>query len=271
MTMTNDQPTQAQSNDTPGQPARTALVTGAGRRIGRAIALGLARAGWDVALHYRSAEAEAREVSEQILALGRRAITLHCDLADEAAVRQLLPRAIEALGPISCVVNNASQFEFDAAADFSPALLARLMQANVAAPLLLAQALHAATPAGSQAVVINLLDQKLFNLNPDFLSYTLSKAALQTATTMLAQALAPTVRVVGVAPGLTMVSGDQSEAGFASAHQQTPLGQSSTPQDLVDAVCYLASARAVTGTTLLVDGGQHLMPLARDVMFLTKQ
>lgn len=143
------------------------------------------------------------------------------------------------------------------------------MQANLAAPLLLAQALHAATPQGSQAVVINLLDQKLYNLNPDFLSYTLSKSALHTATTMLAQALAPTVRVVGVAPGITMVSGDQTEEGFAKAHQQTPLGRSSTLDDVADAVVYAATARALTGTTLLVDGGQHLVPLARDVMFLT--
>jgi NAD(P)-dependent dehydrogenase (short-subunit alcohol dehydrogenase family) len=118
--------------------------------------------------------------------------------------------------------------------------------------------------------VINLLDQKLYNLNPDFLSYTLSKAALHTATTMLAQTLAPTVRVVGVAPGITMVSGDQTEEGFAQAHQQTPLGRSSTPQDIADAVVYAASARALTGTTLVVDGGQHLVPLPRDVMFLTK-
>ena len=144
------------------------------------------------------------------------------------------------------------------------------MQANVAAPILLAQALHAATPAGSQAVVINLLDQKLYNMNPDFLSYTLSKAALHAATTMLAPALAPTVRVCAVAPGLTRVSGDQTESGFEKAHQATPLGRSSNPQDIVDAVCYLAGARAVTGATLLVDGGQHLMPLPRDVMFLAK-
>jgi NAD(P)-dependent dehydrogenase (short-subunit alcohol dehydrogenase family) len=249
---------------------QTALVTGAGRRIGRAIALALAQAGWDVAIHFRSSRDEAQETVDAIRALGRRAALLECDLLDEAAVRALLARAIEALGPIGCVVNNASLFENDSAADFSPALLATHMQANVAAPILLAQALHAATPAGGQAVVINLLDQKLANLNPDFLSYTLSKAALHTATTMLAQALAPTVRVVGVAPGLTMLSGDQTEAGFASAHKATPLGRSSTPQDIADAVCYLASARAITGTTLLVDGGQHLMPLARDVMFLTK-
>jgi NAD(P)-dependent dehydrogenase (short-subunit alcohol dehydrogenase family) len=249
---------------------QAALVTGAGRRIGRAIALGLAQAGWDVAIHFRSSRADAEETAAAVRALGRRAALLDCDLADEAALRTLLPRAVDALGAIGCVVNNASLFEYDSAADFSPALLAAHMQANVSAPILLAQALHAATPADGQAVVINLLDQKLANLNPDFLSYTLSKAALHTATTMLAQALAPRVRVVGVAPGLTMLSGDQSESGFESAHQATPLGRSSTPQDVADAVCYLAGARAITGTTLFVDGGQHLMPLPRDVMFLTK-
>lgn len=249
---------------------RVALVTGAGKRIGRAIALGLAQAGWDVAVHYLSSEAEAQETAAAIRALGRRAALLPCDLADEAQVRALLTRAADALGPVGCVVNNASLFEFDDAASFSPDLLAAHMMANVSAPLLLAQALHAATPDGGQAVVINLLDQKLYNLNPDFLSYTLSKAALHTATTMLAQALAPKVRVVGVAPGLTMVSGEQTEAGFAKAHQATPLGRSSTPQDVADAVCYAAAARAVTGTTLLVDGGQHLLALPRDVMFLQK-
>jgi NAD(P)-dependent dehydrogenase (short-subunit alcohol dehydrogenase family) len=249
---------------------QAALVTGAGRRIGRAIALGLAQAGWDVAIHFRSSRADAEETAAAVRALGRRAALLECDLADEPAVRALLARAVDALGAIGCVVNNASLFEYDSAADFSPALLATHMQANVSAPILLAQALHGATPADGQAVVINLLDQKLANLNPDFLSYTLSKAALHTATTMLAQALAPRVRVVGVAPGLTMLSGDQSQSGFDSAHQATPLGRSSTPQDVADAVCYLAGARAITGTTLFVDGGQHLMPLPRDVMFLTK-
>ena len=250
--------------------ARVALVTGAGKRIGRALAIGLAKAGWDVAVHYRASEEDARGTAREVEALGRRAALLKCDLSDEGAVRALVGQAADALGPVGCVVNNASQFEFDSAVEFSPALLAAHMQANVSAPILLAQALHAATPAGSQAVVINLLDQKLYNLNPDFLSYTLSKAALHTATTMLAQALAPTVRVVGVAPGLTMVSGDQTEAGFEKAHQATPLGHSSSPPDIVDAVCYLAGARAVTGTTLLVDGGQHLMSLPRDVMFLAK-
>lgn len=249
--------------------AQVALVTGAGKRIGRAIALGLARAGWDVAVHYRASESEAMDTVQAIHALGRRACALKADLAVEDEVRQLPARTAAALGHVACIVNNASLFEYDNATAFSPRLLAAHMQANLAAPLLLAQALHAATPAGSQAVVINLLDQKLYNLNPDFLSYTLSKAALHTATTMLAQALAPTVRVVGVAPGITLVSGDQSEEGFAKAHRQTPLQRSSTPEDIADAVVYAAGARALTGTTLLVDGGQHLMPLARDVMFLT--
>lgn len=250
--------------------APVALVTGAGRRIGRAIALALARAGWNVALHYRASRAEAEQVAQDIAALGRRAVLVHGDLADEAAVQRLLPAAIDALGPVTCVVNNASLFDYDSAADFTSAKLDAHMRANVAAPVLLAQALHAQVAEGGQGVVINLLDQKLYNLNPDYLSYTLSKAALHTATTVLAQALAPKVRVVGVAPGITMVSGDQTEEGFAKAHAQTPLGRSSTPEDIAAAVLYAATARAVTGTTLLVDGGQHLLPLPRDVMFLAK-
>jgi NAD(P)-dependent dehydrogenase (short-subunit alcohol dehydrogenase family) len=251
------------------QGAGVALVTGAGQRIGSAIAIGLAAAGWDVAIHYRHSVGGAEATAAAVRQLGRRAVLLDCDLSDEQAVRALAGRAIAALGPLGCIVNNAALFSFDHPTQFSPALLAAHMQANVAAPLLLAQALHAATPDGKQAVVINLLDQKLVNLNPDFLSYTLSKAALQTATTMLAQALAPRVRVVGLSPGITLVSGEQDAAGFEQAHRQTPLGKSSTPQDIVDAVCYLATARAITGTTLVVDGGQHLIPLARDVMFLT--
>lgn len=258
---------QPHHHNLPPATSPVALVTGAGRRLGRAIALGLARDGWDVAVHFRHSEAEAMAVVAEIEALGRRAAALRCDLADEAATRQLLARTIAALGPVGCVVNSASLFDFDDAAHFGLARLDAHMHANLAAPILLAQALHAATPADGQAVVINLLDQKLYNLNPDFLSYTLSKAALHTATTVLAQALAPTVRVVGVAPGITMVSGDQSEAQFQAAHRRTPLGRSSTPEDVADSVCYVARARALTGTTLLVDGGQHLTPLARDVMF----
>ncbi|KIF80247.1 SDR family oxidoreductase [Noviherbaspirillum autotrophicum] len=250
---------------------KVALVTGAAKRIGRTIALALAQHGWDVVVHYHRSADDAAATVGAIEALGRRAVALQCELGDTEAVKALLPQARQAIGaPVCCVVNNASLFEHDSAADFSLARLDAHMHANLAAPVLLAQALYEATPAGGQGVVINLLDQKLFNLNPDFLSYTLSKAALQAATTMLAQALAPKIRVAGVAPGITLVSGDQTEEGFAKAHTKTPLGRSSTPDDVASAVCFVAANPAITGTTLLVDGGQHLIPLQRDVMFIAK-
>jgi NAD(P)-dependent dehydrogenase (short-subunit alcohol dehydrogenase family) len=144
------------------------------------------------------------------------------------------------------------------------------MSVNVAAPVLLARHLHARIADGSQGVVINLLDQKLWNPNPDFLSYTLSKAALRSATGLLARELAPKLRVVGVAPGITLPAPGQSVRNFEQASQLTSLGYSSTPQDIAQAVVYLARAKAVTGTTLLVDGGQHLIASERDVMFLVE-
>ena len=250
-------------------PQKVALVTGGAQRIGRVIALALARQGWDIVLHYHYSEQAAHQTVREIEALGRRALAVQGDLADLAGIPALFQRA-SALGSITCLVNNASLFEHDSATTFSGSALDAHMHVNLSAPLLLAQALHAATSDGAQAVVVNLLDQKLFNLNPDFLSYTLSKAALHAATAMLAQALAPKLRVVGVAPGITLQSGAQSAAGFANAHCVTPLGKSSTPEDIAAAVCYVASASAVTGTTLIVDGGQHLIPLQRDVMFLAQ-
>jgi NAD(P)-dependent dehydrogenase (short-subunit alcohol dehydrogenase family) len=249
--------------------ARIALVTGGARRIGREISLELARRGWDLAIHYGHSRDEAMQTVRQIETLGRRAIALDCNLEDEAAVRQLLPRATALLGPVSCLVNNASIFEHDDAHSLSQSRLDAHMHINLLAPLILSQALYDATPDSGRAVAINILDQKLFNPNPDFLSYTLSKAALHSATTLLAQALAPRVRVVGLAPGITLVSGEQSPQGFDKAHAVTPLGKSSTPQDIASAVCFLAESPAITGTTLVVDGGQHLIRLARDVMFLT--
>jgi NAD(P)-dependent dehydrogenase (short-subunit alcohol dehydrogenase family) len=247
-----------------------ALVTGAAKRIGREIALALARDGWDVAVHYASSRGEALVTVSEIHALGRRAIAINRDLAIEAGVRSMLAEIAAELGTVTCVVNSASLFVRDDAASFSSENLLRHMRVNTAAPVLLAQALHDALPAHGHGVAINLLDQKLWNPNPDFLSYTLSKAALREATTLLAQALAPKVRVVGVAPGITLPSETQTTAGFAHAHTRTPLGRSSTPQDVAEAVVYLASAPAITGTTLLVDGGQHLAASPRDVMFLAE-
>lgn len=254
---------------------RVVLITGAARRIGRALALGFAARGWDVAVHYGASHADADDLVAEIVALGRRAVALHAELADEAQVERLLPDCIAALGRPTCIVNNASRFEEDTAQDVGYERLLKLTAINLGAPLVLARMLFEATPEAARAdeslrsAVINVLDQKLYNMNPDYLSYTLSKAALQTATVALAQALAPKVRVVGLAPGLTMQSGDQTPAGFAEAHRTTPLGRASRPEDIVAAALYLADAAGVTGTTLVVDGGQHLMPLPRDVMFLT--
>ncbi len=258
------------------QPHKIALITGAAKRLGQQIALDLARSGWDIIVHYGTSAAMAEETALQIQQLGRRAITMQADLSDEAQVNNILPRCQTALGLPDCIVNSASLFAYDTAGDFTFAQLERHMRINAAAPVALARDLHharsqitATQGMRHPAVVINLLDQKLANPNPDFLSYTLSKAALLEATTLLAQALAPQVRVVGLAPGITMVSGDQSANSFEHSHKMTPLGRSSTPEDIGAAVVYLASAHAITGTTLYVDGGQHLQPSERDVMFLT--
>jgi NAD(P)-dependent dehydrogenase (short-subunit alcohol dehydrogenase family) len=248
------------------------LVTGAARRLGREIALELAANGWDVAVHYRESAAAARATLQDLRALGAHAEAFGADLADEAACRTLLPAVQRHFGPVQAVVNNASLFEHDDIAGFGHAAMERHWRANVAPAVLLAQALHAQLPgSGPAGCVLNLLDQKLWNPNPDYLSYTLSKAALESATTLLAQALAPRVRVCGVAPGVTLPSGPMSDAEFDRAHRLTPLQRSSTGADIARAVRFLLESPAITGTTLLVDGGQHLAHQPRDVMFTVKE
>ncbi len=254
----------------PESTNRVALVTGGARRIGREISLALARDGWDVAVHYATSRDDALDTVGQIKALGRRAIAVNRDLAVEPGVLSLLSECANELAPVCCVVNNASLFEYDNVARFSGDHLMRAMRTNAAAPVLLARSLHQQLAQDARGVVINLLDQKLANPNPDFLSYTLSKAALNEATTLLAIALAPKVRVVGIAPGITLASNLQSQDNFASAHRATPLGCSSTAADIAQAAVFLANAVAITGTVLLVDGGQHLVPSSRDVMFTTE-
>ncbi len=251
------------------------LVTGAARRLGRAIALELAAHGFDIALHYRGSQREAEATAAEARALGARADCFAADLADEAACRALVPAVAKAMQRIDAVVNNASHFEYDNAETFSHAAMDAHWRANTAPAVLLAQALatHLKGCSGADGMsgcVVNLSDQKLWNPNPDYLSYTLSKAALEAATTLLAQALAPRVRVVGVAPGVTLASGStMDDAAFAQAHRMTPLGRSSTPEDIARTVRFAIQSRAITGTTILVDGGQHLMAQPRDVAFLT--
>lgn len=245
-----------------GRP-RIALVTGGARRLGREIALTLARAGWGIALHYRQSAQDASQTRDDIRALNVPCEALLADLNVETDVEQLLPRASE-LGDVRCVVNNASLFEFDDAHTFSFAMLEKHMHGNLSAPIILSRALHALVPDGEQGVVVNLLDQKLDNMNPDFLSYTLSKAGLAAATTMLAQQLAPKLRVVGVSPGLTMISHLQTPEQFEKTHRISPLQRSSQPQDIASAVLFVVNNPAITGTRILVDGGQHLIGMGRD-------
>ncbi len=246
---------------------KAALITGGARRIGRAIALQLAEDGWDIAVHYRSSRSEAEGLVRELRGRGVHAMAAHCELADAEAVDALIPACVQKLGALSLLVNNASLFEYDRAARFEAARFDRLAAINLRAPLQLARAFAAQVPEAVQGCIVNLLDQKVFNLNPDFFSYTVTKIALEGATRALAQALAPRVRVCGLAPGITLVSGEQSEESFRRAHSHAPLGRSSEIADIVQAVRYLASAPAVTGITLTVDGGQHLWPLKRDVQF----
>lgn len=252
-------------------PRRVVLVTGAARRLGRTIALELAEHGNAVAVHYRSSEADAQATVAAIRATGAAAQMFQADLSDEAACKALVPQVVAHFGRLDAVVNNASTFEYDDAASFSHAALDKHWRANTAPAVLLAQALHThASRSNANGCVVNIIDQKLWNPNPDYFSYTLSKAALQAATVMLAQALAPALRVCGVAPGVTLASGPMSEGEFEQAHRLTPLQRSSTPADIAHAVRFLIESPAITGTTLLVDGGQHLAGQPRDVLYLAK-
>lgn len=255
---------------TPSLPrSRTVLVTGAGKRLGREIALTLARAGWQVAVHHRHSRSEAEQTAHDCTAAhptGAPSIVCHADLSVEASVRELVPAVVAQVGPLDAVVNSASTFEHDSPQTVNVASLQTHWMANTAAPVLLAQALHQHVVArgGQGGVVVNLLDQKLWNPNPDFFSYTLSKAALESANTLMAQAFAPHIRVVGVAPGLTLTSHLLSDDKFAELHRQSPLGRSSTPEDVAATVAFALNNQSITGTTLLVDGGQHLMRFERD-------
>ncbi len=274
---------------------KVVLVTGAAQRIGAAIAQHCANAGWRVALHYNSS-ADAAEHTRQSLKSSDQHHCFSADFSDDDSDRvadELIDAVVKKMGRIDAIVNNASLFARDkddsvaqstTASDatletdqcfYHPALIAH-MKVNVSVPILLAQALHRYLMAlGSNTTghgcVVNLLDQKLWNPNPDFLSYSLSKAALQYATTVLAQAFAPTLRVCAVAPGMSLPSTYQTDNNFTQAQQHSLLGFASSPQDVAKAVLFLLETPSITGSSILVDAGQHLMPNRRDVMFLAPQ
>lgn len=252
----------------PPQSAPAALVTGGARRIGAALARRLAKEGFRVAIHHNASSAEARALAEEIRESGGHCVTVAGDLGNEAGTRAVWAQTIAALGPVSLLVNNASLFRNDDLPDFRSADLSAHMAVNLQAPLRLTDlmAAQAALPAG--ALVVNMLDNKVFAPNPDFFTYTLSKAALRNATEISAMRLCGRPRVCGIAPSITLPSGAQTEADFEATARINPLGCRVFPEDIAEALLYLWHDPAMNGEILTIDGGQSLWNLPRDVAFL---
>lgn len=249
------------------QAAGAALVTGAGKRIGRTLALTLADAGYDVAVHYNASSADAENVASMIREKGRKAAAIQADLTSEAQTAAIIRKSAEALGPIALLVNSASAFEHDDIASMTRESWDLHMEANLRAPLKLSQDFAAQAPAASNAQIINLVDQRVLKLTPQFLTYTLSKAALYTLTKTLAQALGPQgIRVNAIGPGPTLKNVRQSDEDWKRQNEATVLGYGAGPDDIAGALLYLLSARSVTGQMIAVDGGQHLSWRTPDVM-----
>jgi NAD(P)-dependent dehydrogenase (short-subunit alcohol dehydrogenase family) len=241
-----------------GTRPQTILITGAGRRIGRAMALGLGADGHAIAVHYRDSRAEADATVAEIVAGGGRAVALRADLRRDDAARGLIGAAADALGPVTGLINNASVFENDTIGDATRESWDAHMETNLRAPFVLIQALAAALPTPATGNVINILDERVQNLTPHFISYTLSKAGLWTLTQTLALALAPRIRVNAVAPGPTLPSPRQSQAQFDRQAAMMPLGRGATPGEICDAARFILAAPALTGQMITLDGGQHL-------------
>jgi len=244
---------------------KTVLVTGAAKRLGRAIALDLARHGWSVAIHYHSSEKEARATAADAATSGVKVALLQADLGRESEAASLIERAAKELGPLTGLVNSASLFENDDWYSVTRESWDKHMETNLRAPFALAQAFARQVPRDGGGAIVNIIDQRVLKPTPQFLSYSLSKAGLKWLTTTLAQALAPHVRVNAVGPGPTIINARQSQADFARQREATVLGRGAEPQDVCDAVRYLLEASAVTGQMIAVDGGQHLIWQTPDV------
>jgi NAD(P)-dependent dehydrogenase (short-subunit alcohol dehydrogenase family) len=236
----------------------TALVTGGAKRIGRAIVLKLAEAGYQVAIHCNQSRDEADALAAEIIAAGGRAAVVVADLVDPAAVAGLVAQASNALGPVTLLVNNASTFFVDDVRAIDVPTWNRQFSVNLRAPSVLAGALANALPDGCDGVVINIIDQRVWKLTPEYYSYTLSKSALLAATKTMAQALSPRIRVNAVGPGPTLANPHDGEALMAREAAGTLLGTTVAPESVADAVLWLARARHVTGQMIAVDSGQHL-------------
>lgn len=237
---------------------RAALVTGGARRLGRAIALGLAEAGFDIAIHHATSRAAAEDTAAAIHRLGRRAVLLDADLAHEFETTALLPTAASALGPIGVLVNNASAFERDEWHDATRASWDAHLEPNLRAPFVLSQAFAQALPEGAEGCIVNMLDQCVWALTPHFVSYTVSKAGLWALTQSLALALAPRIRVNGIGPGPALPSARQSAEQFARQAGSTPLRRGTSPEEVARALLAILALPAMTGQMIALDGGQHL-------------
>lgn len=239
---------------------QTALITGAARRIGRAIALDLATHGWRVGIHYRRSKDEAEALAAEINRQGGQAVALSANLADAADVESLIPRCAAAIGAPTCLVNNASEFFLDTIGSVTPAGWDTHLDINLKAPVFLAQALFSNLPAGTEGNVINIIDQRVWRPTPDFFSYTISKAGLWTATQTLAQALAPHVRVNAIGPGPVLQSIHQTPADFTAEALTTPLQRGPSLSEIAAAVRFILATPSMTGQMIALDGGQHLAP-----------
>ena len=253
----------------------TALVTGAGKRLGRAMALYLAGRGHDVAVHYATSADDAEAVANEIRALGRKAVTLQADLLDEAQTQTLIPAATAALGPLSVLVNNASIFEYDRIDTATRTSWDRHLESNLRAPYVLTQAFARQCPPAltddngeplAQGVIINMIDQRILKLTPEFSSYTIAKMGLWALTRTSAQGLAPHVRVNAIGPGPTLRGVRQTAAHFAKQRAASLLGRGANPADITAALGFFLDSPAVTGQFLAVDGGQHLVWQTPDVL-----
>jgi NAD(P)-dependent dehydrogenase (short-subunit alcohol dehydrogenase family) len=237
---------------------KTALVTGGAKRLGRAIALALADHGWDVAVHCHSSKDEAEATAAEIREHGRRAIVIQADLGRESEVETIIPRIHAALGPLTCLVNNASVFEMDKIETVTRESWDRHIETGLRAPLVLSQHFAQQLPDGSGGNIVNMLDQRVWKLTPYFLSYTIAKMGLWTLTRTLALALAPRIRVNGIGPGPTMPSPRQSAEQFNAQSAAVPLGHGATPEEIAAAVIFILSSPAMTGQMVALDGGEHL-------------
>ncbi|MGJ3264269.1 MAG: SDR family oxidoreductase [Salinarimonas sp.] len=245
---------------------KAALVTGGAKRIGGAMVERLAREGWSVAIHCNASVVEAERLAHDIGAAGGRATVVQADLSDSDAVAGMVAAAGVALGPLDLLVNNASEFEDDRIESLDLARYGRTLAVDLTAPLILARDFAAQLPEDTEGLIVNVLDQRVWKETPLFFSYQIAKSALWTATRTMARALAPRIRVNAIGPGPTLTSPRQGDEDFARQAAAVPLGRSSSPAEVCDALIYLANARSVTGQMLALDGGQHLAWETPDVV-----